>query len=217
MLIAFGPTREALDEVRYISNRSSGRMGAALAESFARRGCQVTAVVGPGAIRPVGVARCEEYLSAADLLGRLQAEWPAHDLLIMAAAVADFRPVDTFAGKLRREAGPLRLELEPTPDILAGLAGATRADQYVVGFALERQEELEASATSKLSRKRVDAVVANPLETMDAPEVRARVLLSVGGWIAPPGEAAISKQAFAEWFSGVIAPLAEQRRSGSAG
>ena len=211
VLVATGPTREPLDQVRYIGNRSSGRMGAAIAEAFSAAGCQVTVLVGPGAVVPQGAAAVERFSSAESLLNALQAAWPAHDLLIMAAAVADYRPAAPVAGKMRRESGPLRLELVPTQDILAGLASHTRPDQYVVGFALEEAAQLEASAAQKLAKKRADAIVANPLETMDADQVHGRVLMADGTWHQPPAGRAVPKPAFAAWLRDLVLPLATAR------
>ncbi len=207
-LVAYGPTQEPIDEVRFIGNRSSGRMGAAIAGALVRAGCEVTACRGPGTPGAPGASE-RRFRTAADLLGLLSAEWPAHDLLVMAAAVADYRPARAVTGKIRR-AGPLTMDLEPTEDILAALAGRRRAGQYVVGFALELPEELAASASEKLARKRADAIVANPLETMDSEHVRATVFLA-GGPPVSPG-ARLTKAEFAEWLAGTLVPLAEARR-----
>ncbi len=216
VLVATGPTREPLDEVRYLGNRSSGRMGAAIAEAFAAAGCQVTALVGPGALVPQQATDVRRFSTAESLLKALQEAWPAHDLLIMAAAVADYRPAAPLAGKMRRESGPLHLDLVPTQDILAGLASQTRPDQYVVGFALEDASELEASAAQKLAKKRADAIVANPLETMDADVVAGRVLLADGTWHQHPAGAAVPKPAFAAWLRDLVLPLAAARAAARA-
>ncbi|MFO0963352.1 MAG: phosphopantothenoylcysteine decarboxylase [Phycisphaerales bacterium] len=223
VLVALGPTQEPIDDVRYIGNRSSGRMGLAIAQAFAQAGCQVTAAAGPGVAeaalreavgagaKPGATARFRTARDLAQLLGNL---WPAHDLLIMAAAVADFRPRAPMSGKHRRESGAFALELEPTEDILTSLAPATRPDQFVVGFALERPQELEASARAKLARKRVDAIVANPLETMDAPDVEGRVLCADGTWRAPGTR--LPKPEFARWLCGWVLPAALERRAAGA-
>lgn len=210
-LVAFGPTREPLDDVRFIGNRSSGRMGCAVAEALAERGCVVTAAVGPGAQAPKNAERTERFESAASLLSLLRTEWPAHDLLVMAAAVADFRPAAPVSGKLRRDRGAFTLALEPTEDILSGLSATTTAKQYVVGFALEHPEELEASAAAKLARKRADAIVANPLETMDAPTVRGRVLMADGSWHVPPDATPWPKERFAAWLVDLLLPAVRAR------
>jgi len=209
VLVAAGPTHEPIDDVRYIGNRSSGRMGTAIAGAFLDAGCTVTLARGPG-VATVDGCTDRRFGTAAELLALLNAVWPGHDLLVMAAAVADYRPARRVDGKLRREDGPLTLQLEPTQDILSGLAGTRSDHQYVVGFALERPEELAASAAAKLARKRADAIVANPLETMDSADVDGRVLFADGRTTAPSG-GRIPKAAFAAWLAALILPLAEAR------
>ena len=208
VLVAVGPTHEPIDDVRFIGNRSSGRMGLAIAEAFRARGCEVTVARGPG-IPPAPAAADLRFGTASELLATLRSAWPRHDVLVMAAAVADYRPAAPVPGKMRRESGPVTLRLEPTEDILSGLAAGRLPGQFVVGFALERPEELEASATAKLERKRADAIVANPIETMDAPDVDARVLLADGTWLRPGRR---SKQDFAHWLVGEMMPRALARR-----
>ncbi len=211
-LVAVGPTQEPIDEVRFIGNRSSGRMGRAIAGALRGAGCEVTVAAGPG-VGPVDGTRTAGFRTAADLLALLRAEWPTHDLLVMAAAVADYRPARAPAGKLRREDGPIALELVPTEDILAGIAGSRAPGQYVVGFALERPEDLERSAAAKLVRKRADAIVANPLETMDAPDVDAALLYADGSRAAP---GRMPKEDFARWLAAEILPRARARRDAGA-
>lgn len=201
VLITAGPTHEPIDAVRYIANRSSGRMGIALAEAAETRGHRTTLLLGPSPLcPPEGTAiRTIRFRTTADLEGLLADEWPSHDVLIMAAAVADFRPAAPARdGKLRRQGERMSLELEPTPDLLAGLAGSTRPDQRVIGFALEPADELAASAREKLSRKGLDAIVANPLETMDAEDVTATLILRDGTAIEAPPD--LPKAAFASWL-----------------
>lgn len=212
VLVAYGPTHEPIDDVRFIGNRSSGRMGLAIADAFRDAGCAVTAAAGPGVPLPPG-CRTVRFRTAADLLALLRAEWPAHDALVMAAAVADYRPAARLDGKMRREAGARTLELEPTEDILAGLAAGTRPDQYVVGFALERPEELAESAAAKLRRKGADAIVANPLVTMDADDVDAALLLAgePACW-RRPGHA-MPKADFAAWLAAELLPRIRARRA----
>jgi phosphopantothenoylcysteine decarboxylase/phosphopantothenate--cysteine ligase len=214
VLVAAGPTHEPIDDVRYIGNRSSGRMGTSICRAFLDAGCQVTLARGPGVASVDGCAD-RRFGTAAELLELLKKEWPAHQLLVMAAAVADYRPARRVDGKLRREDGPLTLALEPTEDILSGLAGARHDRQYVVGFALERPEELTASAAAKLARKRADAIVANPLETMDSTDVDGHVLFADGRTMSPPG-GRMAKPAFAAWLAAVILPLAKARAAGPA-
>ena len=214
VLVAAGPTHEPIDDVRFIGNRSSGRMGTAICGAFRDAGCTVTLARGPGV---AALAGCTDrrFGTAAELLALLKEEWPRHDLLVMAAAVADYRPATRVDGKLRREAGPLTLQLEPTEDILTGLANARTDRQYVVGFALERPEELADSAAAKLARKRADAIVANPLETMDSAAVDGRVLFADGRTASPPG-GRIPKEAFAAWLAALVLPLAAARVAGPA-
>lgn len=206
LLITAGPTHEPIDAVRFLGNRSSGRMGVALADEGARRGMGVTLLLGPAAVTPsdsrVKVLR---FRTCEDLRNLLHAEVPRADILVMAAAVADYRPkIDPkfFGGKFRRMNTPLTLELEPTPDLLAEVAKSRRAEQLMVGFALEPREELIASARSKLERKSIDMVVANPLETMDSATVEATVLYRDGREVATPGM--MTKELFAPWVLGLI-------------
>lgn len=208
VLVAVGPTHEPIDDVRFIGNRSSGQMGLAIAEAFRRAGCTVTVARGPGVPAPAGAADLR-FRTAADLLETLRSAWPDHDLLVMAAAVADYRPAGMVSGKMRREDGPVTLRLEPTQDILSGLASSRTPRQFVVGFALERPEELESSALAKLERKRADAIVANPIETMDAPDVDAQVFLADGTRRAP---GRMPKPDFARWLAAEILPRALARR-----
>ena len=172
-------------------------MGTAIAAAFQARGYPVTVVRGPG-VPAVPECGDRQFVTAADLLSVLRTEWPAHEVLVMAAAVADYRPATCEPGKMRREAGPITLELQPTEDILAGLAAHRRADQYVVGFALEHPDELERSATAKLHRKRANAIVANPLATMNSPNVNATVYFA-DGRSATPGQT-LPKTEFAVWL-----------------
>jgi phosphopantothenoylcysteine decarboxylase/phosphopantothenate--cysteine ligase len=189
-------------------------MGTSICRAFLDAGCQVTLARGPGVASVDGCAD-RRFGTAAELLELLKKEWPAHQLLVMAAAVADYRPARRVDGKLRREDGPLTLALEPTEDILSGLTGARTDRQYVVGFALERPEELAASAAAKLARKRADAIVANPLETMDSADVDGHVLFADGRTMSPPG-GRMAKPAFAAWLAAVILPLAKARAAGPA-
>jgi phosphopantothenoylcysteine decarboxylase/phosphopantothenate--cysteine ligase len=206
MLITAGPTHEPIDAVRFIGNRSSGRMGLALARAASSGGWQVTLLLGPvGGEHDVEGVRLRRFRTCEDLRGLLREECPACDVLVMAAAVADYRPkVDPafLGGKFRRQDQKLVLELEPTPDLLAEVAAYRRDDQLFVGFALEPRQELEASARLKMERKRVDLVVGNPLETMDSPSIEAMVLSRDGSVRHTPG--VVPKADFARWLVGVI-------------
>jgi phosphopantothenoylcysteine decarboxylase/phosphopantothenate--cysteine ligase len=168
VLITAGPTAEDIDPVRYIGNRSSGKMGFAIAERAAQRGAQVTLIAGPVSLpTPVGVERIDVRSADAmrnalwQVLGR---DLTGADVLIMAAAVADYRPRVTSPDKLRRQGEGLTLDLIPNPDLLAEVGHARHGDHPVlVGFALETvsDEKAVASARTKLMSKRVDLVVAN--------------------------------------------------------
>lgn len=180
VLITAGPTHEPIDAVRFIGNRSSGRMGAALADGAAALGWDVTLLLGPAPVAPADKrVRVERFRTCEDLRTLLTARVQQADILIMAAAVADYRPkVDpsAFNNKFRRTDQKFVLELEPTPDLLAQV-GATRRDtQLLVGFALEPRQEMLDAARAKIVRKRIDMVVANPLETMDSEFIEATVL-----------------------------------------
>lgn len=160
VLVTAGPTREPLDPVRYLSNRSSGKMGYALAEGAARRGAQVEVVSGPTALAdPVGcaVVRVE---TAEQMREAVLARFGECDVLIAAAAVADYAPARVEPGKIKKSEGGLRLELLPTPDILAECGQRRQKGQVLVGFAAETAD-LMAEAKRKLAAKHLDLIVAN--------------------------------------------------------
>jgi phosphopantothenoylcysteine decarboxylase/phosphopantothenate--cysteine ligase len=179
VLITAGPTREAIDPVRYLGNRSSGKMGAALADAFLSAGHEVTLIVGPvSATMPTNAKRIDVE-TAAQMHAAVMREFPQHDLLIMAAAVADYRPKNVSAVKLSRAGGPITLELEPTEDIAAAASGIRGGDQRVIGFSLERAGDLER-ARRKMLTKKLDMIVFNPTETMNSENVRATLLYPDG-------------------------------------
>ena len=160
VLVTAGGTREPIDPVRFVGNRSSGRMGVALAAAAARRGAEVTLIAANVALpEPPGVRRIEVG-TAAELAAVTAAEFPSCQVLLMAAAPADFRPREVAEVKLRRGGDGLDLRLEPTEDILAAVAGERREGQTVVGFAAETGAGLE-SARDKLERKGADMIVLN--------------------------------------------------------
>jgi phosphopantothenoylcysteine decarboxylase/phosphopantothenate--cysteine ligase len=159
VLVTAGGTREPLDPVRFIGNRSSGKQGAALARAAAGRGAKVTLVTTMPTALPAGVdvVRVE---TAADMQAAVDAHREQADVIVMAAAVADFRPVEVAADKIKKDAGVPQVRLEPTPDILAALGSRKRPDQVLVGFAAETTD-LRANAAAKLARKGADLIVAN--------------------------------------------------------
>jgi phosphopantothenoylcysteine decarboxylase/phosphopantothenate--cysteine ligase len=162
VLVTAGGTREPIDPVRFIGNRSSGRMGIALAAAAARRGADVTLIAANVSLpEPAGVHRIDVE-TAAELGAAAQAEFSSCHVLLMAAAPADFRAVEVAPGKLNRAQGSsLELRLEPTEDILAGLAPTRTEVQTIVGFAAEHGEGGVQRARAKLERKGADLVVLN--------------------------------------------------------
>ncbi|HEY9405487.1 MAG TPA: bifunctional phosphopantothenoylcysteine decarboxylase/phosphopantothenate synthase [Pyrinomonadaceae bacterium] len=161
-LLTAGATREELDPVRFLSNRSSGRMGFALAEAARARGGEVTLVAGAtSADAPAGV-RVIRALSAAEMHAEVQAGVRDATVFIGAAAVSDYRPAKRAAQKLKKTGAALTLVLEPTPDILASVAAARHDGLLVIGFAAE-SENVVAHAREKLARKKLDAIVANDI------------------------------------------------------
>ncbi len=207
LLITAGPTREPIDAVRFISNRSSGRMGAALAEAAIAAGHEVTLLMGPALMAADLADRCtvHRFNTTAELEKLLNEHFRGCDVLVMAAAVADYRP-RTAAGreKLPRQAEGLTIQLEPTPDLVAAVAAHKRPDQRIIAFALEPSSELEQRARVKLQRKKVDAIVANALGAMESTGVEAVLLTADGGRHAP---GPMSKVDFARWLIGRLETL----------
>jgi len=208
MLITAGPTHEPVDAVRYIANRSSGRLGIALAEAAAARRDRVTLLLGPTPSPPPQHSQVttHRFQTTAELQDLLRDLWQDHSVLIMAAAVADYRPArrPDPSRKRSRGDGPWLLELDPTPDLLAEAAGIARPDQVTVGFALGPAEGLLERAREKLAAKHVDAIVANPLETMGADRIQATLLLRGGREMSAPE---CSKAEFAIWLLEQIAEI----------
>lgn len=166
VLVSAGPTQEAIDPVRYLSNRSSGKMGWAVAEVARRRGAEVTLVAGPTALAPPRGVTLRSVVTAEEMARVLAAEFARATVLVMAAAVADYRPRTAAARKLKKTARTLTLALERTPDILAGLA-ARKGERLVIGFAAETHDVL-AEARRKLETKRLDLIVANDVTAAGA-------------------------------------------------
>ncbi len=161
VLVTAGGTREPIDPVRFIGNRSSGRMGFALAERARSRGAAVTVIAANVSLAtPAGVERIDVE-TTADLAGACRDSLPESDLLLMAAAPADFRPEQPSDGKLSREGDGLELKLRPTEDILASLSASARPEQTMVGFAAEYGGDAESRARKKLESKGLDLVVMN--------------------------------------------------------
>ena len=185
VVVTAGGTREPIDSVRFIGNRSSGRMGYALAERAARRGAQVTVVAANVALpAPPGV-NVVAVGTAAELKAACDERFDTTDVLLMAAAVADFRPRDPAAHKLKKDTGAPDLRLEPTEDVLSTLAGRRRPGQVLVGFAAEHGDGAIDYARGKLERKQLDAIVVNDISEpgigFDAADNEVTILTRDGG------------------------------------
>jgi len=168
VLVTAGGTREPIDAVRFVGNRSSGRMGFALASTAASLGAAVTVVAANVALERDERVTYVDVETAAQLHEACVAQFPDADVLLMAAAVADYRPARSFAGKLKKAGDErMRVELERTPDILTGLAEGRRAGQPIVGFAAEQGAGALDYGREKLARKRLDAVVVNDVSRQD--------------------------------------------------
>ena len=166
VLVTAGGTREPIDSVRYVGNRSSGRMGLALAEEAARRGADVTLIAANVTLPLPATAVPVE--TTAELEAAVRERFPGSDVLIMAAAPADFRPAAPVDSKLSREgSGGISVEFEPTTDIVAAVAAERRPDQTVIGFAAEHGEGAVERGREKLARKGLDAVVVNDISRSD--------------------------------------------------
>jgi phosphopantothenoylcysteine decarboxylase/phosphopantothenate--cysteine ligase len=168
VLVTAGGTREPIDSVRFVGNSSSGRMGLALARAARRRGACVTLVAANVAVpRPDGV-ECRAVVTAAELQDACREEFPSCDVLLMAAAVADFTPASPAQGKIKKaERDLLELELRPTDDVLAGLSAQRHDGQTLVGFAAEHGEQAIERARGKLLAKGLDAIVVNDISRED--------------------------------------------------
>ena len=166
IVISAGPTRERIDAVRFLSNRSSGKMGFALAGAAAEAGFDTVLVAGPVRLEtPAGVRRIDVE-SAAEMATAVKREAADADIVIMAAAVADYRPKQQLSGKMKKKDGDLTLELERTEDILKSLGETKRPGQILIGFAAET-ENLEQYALDKLKRKNLDWIAANDVSRSD--------------------------------------------------
>jgi phosphopantothenoylcysteine decarboxylase/phosphopantothenate--cysteine ligase len=186
ILVTAGGTREPIDAVRFLGNRSSGRMGFALAEQAARRGAEVTVVAASVALpRAPGVAYVDVG-TAAELKAACEDAFPACDVLLMAAAVADFRPAERREDKIKKDAAGAApvLQLERTDDVLAGLAAARRPEQLLIGFAAETGAGALEYGRAKLARKQLDAVVVNDVAVpgigFDAADNEVTILTASG-------------------------------------
>ena len=166
VLITAGPTQEAIDPVRYLSNRSSGKMGFALAEAALERGAEVTLITGPVSIAPPAGARTISVRTAAEMYEAVNANLAGATIVVMAAAVSDYRPASVNQQKIKKNGAALVLDLEPTADILAAVARES-VSRIVIGFAAETENVIE-NATKKLYEKGADLIVANDVSASDS-------------------------------------------------
>ena len=167
ILITAGPTREAIDPVRYITNHSTGKMGYAIAKAAAYRGAEVTLVTGPVAIKPPMFVKVVPIESAEDMFQAVTNAAPEQDIIIKAAAVADYRPAVVGQDKIKKTEGDMSIFLERTKDILGWLGQHRTPGQFLCGFSMETRDMLENSR-AKLARKNIDMIVANNLKVEGA-------------------------------------------------
>lgn len=167
LLVSAGATQEALDPVRFLTNHSTGKMGYAVAKAAMLRGAKVTLVSGRTSLTPPLFVETIPVVSARDMFEALEGRFPDADILVMAAAVADYRPKQFVNHKIKKQEGGGSIELDRTVDILGTLAPGKRANQFVCGFSMET-EQLVENASEKLKKKNLDLIVANNLRTAGA-------------------------------------------------
>ena len=183
ILITSGPTRQYLDPVRYLTNASSGRMGRALAEAALALGHEVMIVSGPVAIDYPPRAKVRSIISTEELLATCQELFPTCDGVIGAAAPCDYRPVRVEEQKIAKTGQPLALNLVETPDVMATLGAAKRPGQWLVGFALETDDQ-RFRALTKLVKKSCDLIVLNGTAAIDAADNQVEILDKTGAVVA---------------------------------
>ncbi len=174
LLVTAGPTREPIDPVRFVSNRSSGKMGYELAKEGRRRGAEVVLITGPTHLKPPYGITTVRVSTAEEMYGAVMSYFPQSTILVMAAAVADYRPKTVYTEKVKKKDSSLNLELERTVDILKEL-GRSKGGKLLVGFALETENLLE-NAKKKLGEKNLDLIVANSPASMDS-DVSTAILI----------------------------------------
>lgn len=167
LLVTAGPTYEAIDPVRFIGNHSSGKMGYALAEAAARRGAEVTLISGPTKIEASSQIELIRLSSAEEMFEAVKKHYQKADCMIFSAAVSDYRPDKAADKKMKKKSDDLQITLQPTPDILKYVGEHKKSGQFLVGFALETDNEVE-NAEGKLKRKKLDLIVLNSLKDQGA-------------------------------------------------
>jgi phosphopantothenoylcysteine decarboxylase/phosphopantothenate--cysteine ligase len=213
VLVTAGPTHEPIDPVRFLGNRSSGKMGIAIAREALARGADVSLVLGPGTVAPPAGVEVVSIETAEEMRAAVLDRFDDVDAVVMAAAVADFRPKESTPSKLKKEAGVPELLLEPTPDVLAEL-GERRSRQVLVGFAAET-DELEAAGRSKLASKRLDLIVVNRVGhagTGFGSDTSEALVLAAAGDDVPLGT--WTKAELARLVADRVATLLEERPAG---
>ena len=183
ILITSGPTRQYLDPVRYLTNGSSGRMGKALAEAALELGHEVIVVSGPVSVEYPAQAKVRPIISTEELLATCEELFPTCDGVIGAAAPCDYRPLRVEEHKIAKTGQPLLLNLIETPDVMATLGAAKRPGQWLVGFALETDDQ-RFRALTKLERKSCDLIVLNGPAAMDAADNQVEVLDKSGAVVS---------------------------------
>lgn len=166
VLITAGPTRESIDPVRYITNHSTGKMGYALAENAARRGAEVTLVSGPTQLKKPRFVKVADVTTAEEMYQAVEKEFDRQDIVVMSAAVADYRPEVVAENKIKKSDGEMKIPLERTKDILGTLT-PRKKQQFICGFSMETENMLENSR-AKLKKKNLDMIVANNLKVAGA-------------------------------------------------
>jgi phosphopantothenoylcysteine decarboxylase/phosphopantothenate--cysteine ligase len=205
MVITAGPTREAIDPVRYISNHSSGKMGYALAEAAIEAGAEVTLISGPVNLQPPERCTLIPVISAADMHSATMSACANAEILIASAAVADYRPVTVATQKIKKHADAMTLEMEKNPDIVSA-AASEYSDLFVVGFAAETQD-VESYARGKLERKNLDAIVANDVSRSD---VGFNSDNNEAWWISADTSKAFSIRSKTQLARDIVAAIVEQ-------
>ncbi|MFH1686818.1 MAG: bifunctional phosphopantothenoylcysteine decarboxylase/phosphopantothenate--cysteine ligase CoaBC [bacterium] len=206
IVVTAGPSREAIDPVRYISNHSSGKMGYALAAECLERGAEVVLISGPSTLTPPPQARLVRFVTTQELHQRVHQEFADADCLIMAAAPSDYRPVEVKASKIKKKEAQVKLSLEPTIDVLKSLTPARKPGQVVVGFALETDHGL-VNAKKKLAAKHLDMIVLNELSDVSGFDVDTNRVTIVMPDRAPQGLPLMPKSETAAGILDIIMEL----------
>lgn len=209
VLVTAGPTQEALDPVRYLTNHSSGKMGYAIAKAAARRGAKVTLVTGPTALEKPRFMEVVDIVSAADMFREVTSRAPEQDIIIKAAAVADYTPAQVAGDKLKKSDADMSIPLTRTQDILAWLGEHRQKGQFLCGFSMETRDMLENSR-KKLQKKHVDMIAANNVKEQGAGFAVDTNLLTL---ITADGERALPLMSKEEAAHALLTEILSRRRN----